>query len=415
MRGNSSLTAVGTVSYMAPEVYKMEPYDKTVDIYSLGLVLYELLNHGRMPFLPAYPETVSLIEQADAQARRMRGEPFPLPDNASKELGKVLCKACEKAPAKRYQSATAFKVALEQCGREDGSKYAGSSLYRTETLVVNNDRKGKSLIKYIIAIVAAVFIATGIFLFAGKKPSENGNTGNEVPEAVTERAADTDESIEDVKRSIEAASEPETPEQDITEEDEPANEDKLNEEPPQEEPVEEKVNPAALYILPTAVPEEYYYYNGHTYAFYDASRYGFTTYDEVSGFCHEQGGHLAVINDRGENSYLYNLMKDNYKITVFFGYTDKDQEGVWIWDGDESDYENWTRTGDWDLPDNGESWGGGEWKNGGEDYAEFNYDRDTNWGAPNDTTWNDATFMENTSIFFCEWDYDMREAEEAQR
>lgn len=164
------------------------------------------------------------------------------------------------------------------------------------------------------------------------------------------------------------------------------------------------------YILPTAVPEEYYYFNGHTYAFYDASRYGFSTYDEVSDFCHEQGGHLAVINDRSENSYLYDLMKNNYNITVFFGYTDKDEEGDWVWDGDESDYENWTRSGDWNLPDNGESWGGGEWENGGEDYAEFNYDMETNWGAPNDTTWNDATFMENTTIFFCEWDYDIREA-----
>ena len=118
-----------------------------------------------------------------------------------------------------------------------------------------------------------------------------------------------------------------------------------------------------------------------------------------------------MINDRSENNFLYNLMKENYKITVFFGYTDKDEEGTWVWDGDESEYENWTRSGDWNLPDNGESWGGGEWKDGGEDYAEFNYDRETNWGAPNDTTWNDAAFMENTTIFFCEWEYDIREVE----
>jgi hypothetical protein len=170
--------------------------------------------------------------------------------------------------------------------------------------------------------------------------------------------------------------------------------------------------PDVVKILPTAVPEEYFYYNGHTYAFYDASRYGFTTYDEVSDFCHDQGGHLAVINDRTENSYLYDLMKENYMTTVFFGYTDKDQEGNWVWDADNSDYENWTKSGDWDLPDNGERWGGGE-QEGGEDYAEFNYDRDTNWGAPNDTTWNDAAFMENTTVFFCEWEYDMRELDDS--
>ena len=172
----------------------------------------------------------------------------------------------------------------------------------------------------------------------------------------------------------------------------------------------ETVSAQADRVLPKAKPEKYYYHDGHTYGFYDASRYGFTSYDEVSDFCHEQGGHLAVINDNPENSFLYDLVKENYKTTAFFGYTDQEEEGTWVWDGDKSDYENWTRGGDWDLPDNGERWGGGEQMNSGEDYAEFNYDNDTNWGAPNDSTWNDAAFMENTKIFICEWEFIIEEA-----
>lgn len=420
--GNSTLTSVGTVSYMAPEVYRMELYDNTADIYSLGLVLYELSNHGRMPFLPPYPDTVSLMEQADAQARRMRGEPFPLPDNVSKELGMVLCKACEKSPAKRYLSAAAFKKSLVQCGNADESKRTDPALYRTETLVVNNNRNSNRRRQYFIAVAAAVCLIAGILLYKTIKPSGGGNSEPVAQEVATEKIAESNVTGTDVQQPTGETTEPEATEQEETEPEGSVNEgtpsetpaqEESAEEEPAEEPGEEQGNLPEDYVLPTAIPDEYYYYDGHTYAFYDAHRYGFETYDEVSEFCHEQGGHLAVINNRGENSFLYNLMKENYKITVFFGYTDKDQEGVWVWDGDESDYENWTRTGDWNLPDNGESWGGGEWKNGGEDYAEFNYDRDTNWGAPNDTTWNDATFMENTTIFFCEWEYDMRDAEAA--
>ncbi len=48
----SAMSRKGTEEYMAPEVYWNELYDSTVDIYSLGLVLYQLLNKNRLPFFP---------------------------------------------------------------------------------------------------------------------------------------------------------------------------------------------------------------------------------------------------------------------------------------------------------------------------------------------------------------------------
>ena len=51
-----TLSQKGTKAYMAPEIVRMEPYGHLVDIYALGLTLYEILNNGRMPFLPPYPE-----------------------------------------------------------------------------------------------------------------------------------------------------------------------------------------------------------------------------------------------------------------------------------------------------------------------------------------------------------------------
>ena len=46
-------TAMGTPEYQAPEVVHMEKYGHTADIYSLGIMLYWLLNNRRMPFIGA--------------------------------------------------------------------------------------------------------------------------------------------------------------------------------------------------------------------------------------------------------------------------------------------------------------------------------------------------------------------------
>lgn len=172
-----------------------------------------------------------------------------------------------------------------------------------------------------------------------------------------------------------------------------------------EEEVQE--DPYKDVILPKSLPDEFYVEKDHTYAFYDASRYGFTTYKEVADFCRQQGGHLAVINNATENNYLFRLLRDVSEITAFFGYSDEDGEGDWQWSDGDSSYTNWTTYGDWHLPDNGEEWGGDE------DYAEFNYERGKP-GIPSDGTWNDATFMENTPYFICEWEFDVKKAQEAR-
>lgn len=51
-RTTSGLSKKGTYNYMAPEVYKSEAYNSSVDLYSLGIVLYRFFNYNRIPFLP---------------------------------------------------------------------------------------------------------------------------------------------------------------------------------------------------------------------------------------------------------------------------------------------------------------------------------------------------------------------------
>lgn len=109
----TSADKVGTYSYMAPEVYKGTAYDDRVDIYSLGMVLYWLLNDRRGPFLPLPPQTPSADQTADAQIRRFRGEILPLPKNGGTALKKVVQKACSYKIAERYNNPTEMKNALK--------------------------------------------------------------------------------------------------------------------------------------------------------------------------------------------------------------------------------------------------------------------------------------------------------------
>ena len=109
----SGLSKKGTYTYMAPEVYKGEAYNSTVDIYSLGLVLYRLLNNNRTPFLPDYPAQITHTSREDALVRRISGEAFPLPVNADGRLAEIVLKACSFKPADRYENPLLMKEALE--------------------------------------------------------------------------------------------------------------------------------------------------------------------------------------------------------------------------------------------------------------------------------------------------------------
>ena len=106
------LSQKGTYTYMAPEVYKGEPYGASVDIYSLGLVLYWLTNGKRGPFFPPYPQAITYTDRETALRRRMSGEPLPPPCNASPELAAVILRACAYAPKDRYAGPEELHKAL---------------------------------------------------------------------------------------------------------------------------------------------------------------------------------------------------------------------------------------------------------------------------------------------------------------
>jgi eukaryotic-like serine/threonine-protein kinase len=109
---------VGTVAYMSPEHASGRPTDARSDIFSFGVVLYELLA-GRRPFQGKSDlETLQTI---------IHGSAPPLGDEFPIALRMVLEKAMEKDPAERYQSTRDLVVDLRRLSRQTGETSAPST------------------------------------------------------------------------------------------------------------------------------------------------------------------------------------------------------------------------------------------------------------------------------------------------
>src|SRR5260370_853002 len=92
---------VGTPAYMAPEQVKGEAVDATSDIYSLGMILYELL-HGQPPFTGALPTV--LHSQVFDRPRAATAIPSPIME--------IIWKATAKDRTHRVHSCEEFSGAL---------------------------------------------------------------------------------------------------------------------------------------------------------------------------------------------------------------------------------------------------------------------------------------------------------------
>lgn len=103
----------GTPNYIAPEVYLGQEYDETVDLYSLGIVLYRLFNYNRNPFMPNYPDSYNSEDEDKAFELRMAGNVPPYPQFVEGALGDVILKAIADKE-NRFRSAAEFKAALTE-------------------------------------------------------------------------------------------------------------------------------------------------------------------------------------------------------------------------------------------------------------------------------------------------------------
>ncbi len=96
--------AVGTVGYMSPEQVRGDPVDHRSDIFSFGVVLYEMLT-GK----PAFSGTSSM----DVLSAILKDEPPELPESIPPALRQIIQHCLEKTPARRFQSAQDLAFALD--------------------------------------------------------------------------------------------------------------------------------------------------------------------------------------------------------------------------------------------------------------------------------------------------------------
>jgi len=107
------LSKKGTYTYMAPEIYRGESYSSNIDIYSLGIVLYRMLNDNRVPFIPPYPAPIKHSDREDALMKRISGAKIPFPKKADEHLAEIVLKACAYDPKDRYPSPKQMREELE--------------------------------------------------------------------------------------------------------------------------------------------------------------------------------------------------------------------------------------------------------------------------------------------------------------
>lgn len=151
----ASMTSSGTLEY-APREVMTGQYDHRADLYSLGLVLYALVNHWRGPFLPAYPAPITPGDRNQAQYARLNGTPLPPPDNCPAALWAVIARLCAFKPEERFDSAEAVLAALRNPGTPAPAQHrAHPNLPRI--------RHPRRLAAVVLAAAVAVGVGVGLY------------------------------------------------------------------------------------------------------------------------------------------------------------------------------------------------------------------------------------------------------------
>lgn len=154
---------IGTPEYMSPEQVEAKEVDSRSDIYSLGIILYEMLT-GRLPFEADTPIALGIKHKSEIPMNPEEYNP-QIPD----DLSGVILKCLEKDKELRYQSAAEIRTDLERIeqGLPTTEKIAAKTKHKTVKI---GEIKLTNLILYGGAsILVIAIVLTGIFLLTGRQ------------------------------------------------------------------------------------------------------------------------------------------------------------------------------------------------------------------------------------------------------
>lgn len=178
---SDSNTALGTVQYMSPEQANGDPVDERGDLYSLGIVIYEMLT-GEVPFSGDNAVAIA-VKQMREVAMTMRSKYRDIP----RSLDEVVFKAIEKQPDHRYQDARSMAKDLSRALRQPKGGYVKSyeenkplgerirSFLNTALVVLS--------ILVVVTVVTYGFIKVRDILYGVDVPYTIGMTREEANEA----------------------------------------------------------------------------------------------------------------------------------------------------------------------------------------------------------------------------------------
>jgi serine/threonine protein kinase len=147
-------TTLGTVSYMSPEQAKGEDVDYRTDIWSLAIIVYEMLA-GMLPFKGEYESAVIYSIVNDMQ------EPITsLRSGLPMELEQILNKCLEKNASNRYQHIDDLMVDIRRVKKDSDSKIDSS---RKDVKIEPPKKRFKSMIIPVIILIIIIMIVGGYF------------------------------------------------------------------------------------------------------------------------------------------------------------------------------------------------------------------------------------------------------------
>ncbi len=155
---------IGTPEYMSPEQVEGKETDQRSDIYSLGIILYEMVT-GRVPFEGDTPFTIGMKHKGE-----MPKNPKELNTQISDDLNRVILRCLEKEKDKRYQSSG--EIRSELANIEKGIPLAEREIHKRKPLTSKEITVTFGLKKLFIPafmIIAITIIGVSIWQFLFKK------------------------------------------------------------------------------------------------------------------------------------------------------------------------------------------------------------------------------------------------------
>lgn len=170
---------LGTAAYMSPEQAQGIDLDHRSDIYSMGVILYQL-STGKLPFMDTHPLAVMYAIQHDLPTLPREVNP-----EISENLEKVIMRALEKEPESRYANISEMNDDLRhiQLSLNEPSiekKPRGTTIQRTSRVKTIIRKELGSVFKYVLPLILLVAVLT-IWLFKNKVTHE-AITSNSVRE-----------------------------------------------------------------------------------------------------------------------------------------------------------------------------------------------------------------------------------------